>query len=77
MLSKLGKYKIIGELGKGATVRIYLPLAEAGAAQAAIAPEAAAARHGPARRVLLSEGGTSLSLGRGESAVRLLWHARA
>jgi hypothetical protein len=31
----------------------------------------------PARRVLLAEEGTSLSLGRGESAVRLQWQARA
>jgi hypothetical protein len=31
----------------------------------------------PARRVRLAEGGTSLSLGRGDNAVRLLWHTRA
>lgn len=31
----------------------------------------------PTRRVLLSEGGTSLTLGRGDGAVRLLWHTRA
>lgn len=31
----------------------------------------------PARRVVLSDGGTSLSLGRGHRAVRLQWHARA
>jgi hypothetical protein len=30
----------------------------------------------PARRVLLAESGTSLSLGRGDNAVRLLWHTR-
>ena len=46
--------------GKGATVRIYLPLAEAGAQRIATAPEAAAAAHGPARRVLLVEDDASV-----------------
>lgn len=31
----------------------------------------------PTRRVVLSDGGTSLALGRGHDAVRLLWHSRA
>jgi PAS domain S-box-containing protein len=46
--------------GKGATVRIYLPLATAGAEQAASRPEAPAAAHGPARRVLLVEDDASV-----------------
>jgi DNA-binding NtrC family response regulator len=46
--------------GKGATVRIYLPLAAAGAVRAAASPEAAASRHGPARRVLLVEDDASV-----------------
>lgn len=31
----------------------------------------------PTRRVILEEGGTSLTLGRGHDAVRFLWHTRA
>jgi PAS domain S-box-containing protein len=46
--------------GKGATVRIYLPLAEAGAQRATASPEAAASRHGPARRILLVEDDASV-----------------
>jgi PAS domain S-box-containing protein len=46
--------------GKGATVRVYLPLAEAGAERAADAPEALAAPQGPARRVLLVEDDASV-----------------
>jgi hypothetical protein len=30
----------------------------------------------PARRVVLSDGGTSLTLGRGENAVRMVWHTQ-
>jgi PAS domain S-box-containing protein len=41
--------------GKGASVRIYLPLAEAPAERAAATLESAAARRGPTRRVLLVE----------------------
>ena len=46
--------------GKGATVRIYLPLAETGAQRADAAPEIVAARRGPARRVLLVEDDASV-----------------
>jgi PAS domain S-box-containing protein len=46
--------------GQGATVRIYLPLAEASAQRTAAAPEAAAAQRGPARRVLLVEDDASV-----------------
>ena len=46
--------------GKGATVRIYLPLAQAVAERAAATPEAIAAIHGPARRVLLVEDDASV-----------------
>ncbi|WP_372784172.1 ATP-binding protein [Phenylobacterium sp.] len=45
--------------GKGATVRVYLPLAGAGARRAQTAVEAPAAR-GPARRVLLVEDDASV-----------------
>jgi PAS domain S-box-containing protein len=46
--------------GKGATVRIYLPLSESRAARALAAPEAASMAHGPARRVLLVEDDASV-----------------
>jgi PAS domain S-box-containing protein len=46
--------------GKGATVRIYLPLAEAGADRPTAAPAAQAAAHGPARRILLVEDDASV-----------------
>jgi PAS domain S-box-containing protein len=41
--------------GKGATLRVYLPLAQADAARAASSPGTTAATRGPARRVLLVE----------------------
>ncbi|MDB5465076.1 MAG: sensor histidine kinase/response regulator [Phenylobacterium sp.] len=41
--------------GKGATVRVYLPLADARSESAQAAPEATAPRQGPTRRVLLVE----------------------
>ena len=31
----------------------------------------------PARRVVLADGGTSITLGRGESSVRLIWHVQS
>jgi PAS domain S-box-containing protein len=46
--------------GKGATVRIYLPLAQAGAVRPAVGREVQAAAHGPARRVLLVEDDASV-----------------
>jgi PAS domain S-box-containing protein len=46
--------------GKGATVRVYLPLAARSAERAAIRPEAPATAHGPARRVLLVEDDASV-----------------
>ena len=46
--------------GKGATVRVYLPLAQADAEHAAAAPEPVVADHGPARRVLLVEDDASV-----------------
>ncbi|HZZ30804.1 MAG TPA: ATP-binding protein [Phenylobacterium sp.] len=46
--------------GKGATLRVYLPLAPAGAVHPAASPEATAATHGPARRVLLVEDDASV-----------------
>ena len=46
--------------GKGATVRIYLPLAEAAATRAVASPEVPTAAHGPTRRVLLVEDDASV-----------------
>jgi len=46
--------------GKGATLRIFLPLTSAGAEQAAEEPEAQTPEHGPARRVLLVEDDASV-----------------
>ncbi|THD50805.1 ATP-binding protein [Phenylobacterium sp.] len=46
--------------GKGATLRIYLPLAEAVAGRPAAPPEAQAMAHGPPRRVLLVEDDASV-----------------
>jgi PAS domain S-box-containing protein len=46
--------------GKGATIRVYLPLAHASAERAAATPEAPATAHGPARRVLLVEDDASV-----------------
>jgi PAS domain S-box-containing protein len=46
--------------GNGATVRIYLPLAEASAQRLAASPKAAAGEHGPARRILLVEDDASV-----------------
>jgi PAS domain S-box-containing protein len=46
--------------GKGATVRVYLPLAPAGATRPTASPETTAAAHGPARRVLLVEDDASV-----------------
>jgi PAS domain S-box-containing protein len=46
--------------GKGATVRVYLPLAAGGAERAAMRPDAPATAHGPARRVLLVEDDASV-----------------
>ena len=31
----------------------------------------------PARRVVLADGGTSITLGRGDNAVRMIWHTQA
>lgn len=46
--------------GKGSTVRIFLPLAESTVARGVVPLEAAAATHGPARRVLLVEDDASV-----------------
>ncbi|MFI4951177.1 MAG: ATP-binding protein, partial [Caulobacterales bacterium] len=46
--------------GKGASVRIYLPLAQARVGRAQVAAEPPAARQGPARRVLLVEDDASV-----------------
>jgi PAS domain S-box-containing protein len=46
--------------GKGATLRIYLPLTEAVAGRPAAAPETQVTAHGPARRVLLVEDDASV-----------------
>jgi PAS domain S-box-containing protein len=46
--------------GKGATVRIYLPLATGGAERAASRPDSPTAAHGPSRRVLLVEDDASV-----------------
>ncbi|HLZ75872.1 ATP-binding protein [Phenylobacterium sp.] len=46
--------------GKGATVRIYLPLAQASAQRAAASDETATSDHGPARRILLVEDDASV-----------------
>jgi CheY-like chemotaxis protein len=46
--------------GKGASVRVYLPLAQARADRARVAAEAPAAQQGPARRVLLVEDDASV-----------------
>ena len=46
--------------GKGATLRIYLPLAAAGAARAVATSEPALSDHGPARRILLVEDDASV-----------------
>jgi signal transduction histidine kinase len=46
--------------GKGATIRVYLPLAQASAEQAQSAAEAPAPQQGPARRVLLVEDDASV-----------------
>jgi PAS domain S-box-containing protein len=46
--------------GKGASVRVYLPLADGGAEPAATAADAPAAAKGPARRVLLVEDDASV-----------------
>jgi len=47
-------------VGKGSTVRIYLPLAEAAAARGPAPLEATASKQGPARRVLLVEDDASV-----------------
>jgi CheY-like chemotaxis protein len=47
-------------LGKGSTVRIYLPLAAAAAARGPAPLEATASKQGPARRVLLVEDDASV-----------------
>jgi PAS domain S-box-containing protein len=46
--------------GKGATVRIYLPLAQAAPERASSTPDAVTAAQGPARRVLLVEDDASV-----------------
>jgi signal transduction histidine kinase/ActR/RegA family two-component response regulator len=46
--------------GKGATVRVYLPLDQAGAEAVQSPPAPTAARHGPRRRVLLVEDDVSV-----------------
>jgi PAS domain S-box-containing protein len=46
--------------GKGATVRVYLPLADVDAKRTAASPETVALQQGPARRVLLVEDDASV-----------------
>jgi CheY-like chemotaxis protein len=55
-----GAASVESVLGQGASVRIYLPLAQAGAAEIAPQPDVRTSRHRPGRRVLLVEDDASV-----------------